>query len=135
MIARRIAAALLGLGLGLWLAGCSNSSNNGYQGWVEAELIFVGPDEVGRVETLAVREGDAVTQGAPVFTVDSELQQADLAMQQATLTNARLAYDRAQILLKTAAGTQRTVDDAEMKYVVVHLHRLLEPDVPLNSAA
>ena len=24
---------------------------------------------------------------------------------------------------------QRTVDDAEMKYVVVHLHRLLEPDI------
>lgn len=23
---------------------------------------------------------------------------------------------------------QRTVDDAEMRYVVVHLHRLLEPD-------
>jgi len=27
------------------------------------------------------------------------------------------------------ASAQRTVDDAEMKYVVVHLHRLLEPDV------
>jgi Domain of unknown function (DUF4170) len=24
---------------------------------------------------------------------------------------------------------QRTVDDAEMRYVVVHLHRLLEPDM------
>lgn len=24
---------------------------------------------------------------------------------------------------------QRTVDDAEMKYVVVHLHRLLQPDM------
>jgi hypothetical protein len=23
---------------------------------------------------------------------------------------------------------QRTVDDAEMRYVIVHLHRLLEPD-------
>jgi len=23
---------------------------------------------------------------------------------------------------------QRTVDDAEMKYVVVHIHKLLEPD-------
>ena len=23
---------------------------------------------------------------------------------------------------------QRTVDDAEMKYVIVHLHRLLDPD-------
>ena len=30
---------------------------------------------------------------------------------------------------------QRTVDDAEMKYVVVHLHRLLEPDAESGSAA
>ena len=30
---------------------------------------------------------------------------------------------------------QRTVDDAEMKYVVVHLHRLLEPDTEAASAA
>jgi hypothetical protein len=29
---------------------------------------------------------------------------------------------------------QRTVDDAEMKYVVVHLHRLLEPDEESLSA-
>lgn len=27
------------------------------------------------------------------------------------------------------ANAQRTVDDAEMKYVIVHLHRLLEPDL------
>ncbi|MBK5264563.1 MAG: DUF4170 domain-containing protein [Alphaproteobacteria bacterium] len=26
------------------------------------------------------------------------------------------------------AAAQRTVDDAEMKYVVVHLHRLLDPE-------
>lgn len=26
------------------------------------------------------------------------------------------------------AKAQQTVDDAEMKYVIVHLHRLLEPD-------
>lgn len=25
-------------------------------------------------------------------------------------------------------AAQRTVDDAEMRYVVVHLHRLLDPD-------
>ena len=29
---------------------------------------------------------------------------------------------------------QRTVDDAEMKYVVVHLHRLLEPEAEAASA-
>jgi hypothetical protein len=27
------------------------------------------------------------------------------------------------------ASAQRTVDDAEMKYVIVHLHRLLEPNL------
>ena len=27
------------------------------------------------------------------------------------------------------AAAQRTVDDAEMKYVIVHMHRLLEPDL------
>lgn len=31
------------------------------------------------------------------------------------------------------ANAQRTVDDAEMKYVVVHLHRLLEPDVEAKA--
>ncbi|MBA2920097.1 DUF4170 domain-containing protein [Sphingomonas sp. MAH-20] len=37
-------------------------------------------------------------------------------------------YKSAETAWRGAA--QRTVDDAEMKYVVVHLHRLLEPDVP-----
>ena len=27
------------------------------------------------------------------------------------------------------AAAQRSVDDAEMKYVIVHLHRLLEPEL------
>lgn len=30
------------------------------------------------------------------------------------------------------AKAQRTVDDAEMKYVIVLLHRLLEPDLPAS---
>jgi len=30
-------------------------------------------------------------------------------------------------------AAQRTVDDAQMKYVVVHLHRLLEPDIELKA--
>ena len=32
-------------------------------------------------------------------------------------------------------SAQRTVDDAEMRYVVVHLHRLLEPESPASPAA
>ena len=33
------------------------------------------------------------------------------------------------------AKAQRSVDDAEMKYVVVHLHRLLEPDFEAPAAS
>jgi hypothetical protein len=36
-------------------------------------------------------------------------------------------YAAAEDAWRSAA--QRTVDDAEMKYVVVHLHRLIEPDI------
>jgi hypothetical protein len=36
------------------------------------------------------------------------------------------SYAAAEEAWRSAA--QRTVDDAEMKYVVVHLHRLLEPE-------
>ncbi|MCX7865088.1 MAG: DUF4170 domain-containing protein [Novosphingobium sp.] len=37
-------------------------------------------------------------------------------------------YQTAELVWRGHA--QRTVDDAQMKYVIVHLHRLLEPDLP-----
>lgn len=37
--------------------------------------------------------------------------------------------DYASALDAWRSNAQRTVDDAEMKYVIVHLHRLLEPDL------
>jgi HlyD family secretion protein len=105
--------AVLVLASLLVLAGCDNNKPPAFQGWVEADLIFVAPDEVGRVETLSVREGDRVTVKAPLFTVDPDLQQADLEVQQAAVKNAQQAYDRAVTLLKTNAGTPKAVEDAE----------------------
>src|SRR5882724_9330252 len=98
---------------GLGLAGCNAARPPVLQGWVEADLIFIGPDEAGRIETLNVRQGDQVTLRAPLLTLDAELQQADLQVQEATLKNAQLAYDRAVTLVRTNAGTQRAVEDAE----------------------
>jgi HlyD family secretion protein len=106
----RVIAALSALLLGV---GCNGTQEPTYQGWMEAELIFVGPDEAGRIETLSVREGDQVEQGALLFVIDSDLQRADVAMQEAALQNAQIAFDRAQALLKTHSGTQRAFDDAE----------------------
>ena len=88
------------------------SKNPGYQGWVEADMIFVSPDESGRVTKLNVREGDEVKKGAPLYEVDDDLQKADLNQQNATLANAQQTYDRAASLSRTGSGTQANFDAA-----------------------
>jgi len=105
--------ALAWLAAAFVLAGCAPSNDGSYQGWVEAEQVFVSPHEVGRIEALKVREGDSVKTGDELFTLDDDLQVADLKQAEASLTNARQAFDRAQVLLKTASGTQKTYEDAE----------------------
>jgi HlyD family secretion protein len=97
----------------LTLAGCNNNNDHVLQGWVEAELIFVSPDEQGRIETLKVREGDRVQKGDVLFTVDDDLQKADVVVRNTAVVNAQQGYDRAKELLKAAAGTQKNYDDAE----------------------
>ncbi len=97
----------------LLLAACGRNGDLTVQGWIEAEFVFVGPDEQGRVETLSVREGDKVEKGQPVFTVDEDLQQADLHSAEAALANANQALMRAETLLKNKTGTQATFDQAQ----------------------
>ncbi|MCB4768214.1 HlyD family efflux transporter periplasmic adaptor subunit [Ancylobacter sp. Lp-2] len=77
------------LPLALLLAGCADSGPPRYQGYAEADLLFVGPDEAGRVITLKVDEGDRVTAGQPLFTIDPSLQQADVDAARASLEQAR----------------------------------------------
>jgi len=103
---------LLACLLALPLGGCGKKADTTFQGWIEANLIFVAPDEVGRVQTLSVREGDAIKKGEPLFTVDDDLQQADLAQIKASLVNAQQSYDRASSLAKTGSGTQKDLDQA-----------------------
>ena len=75
--------------LAFGLAACHGDRDPGYQGWVEADMIFVSPDEPGRVIKLNVREGDEVKVGDPLYSVDDDLQVADLNQNKATLANAQ----------------------------------------------
>jgi len=111
MTSSRTATMVLAtLALALSLAGCNDKRDPGYQGWVEADMIFVSPDESGRVTKLSVREGDEVKAGDALYSVDDDMQQADLNQNKATLANAQQSYDRALSLSKTGAGTQATLD-------------------------
>ena len=48
----------------------------------------------------------------PLYSVDDDLQQADLNQNKATLANAQQTFDRASSLSKTGSGTQANLDSA-----------------------
>jgi HlyD family secretion protein len=108
------------------IAGCGQADMQSFQGWIEANLIFVGPDENGRIEVQKVREGDRVTKGAPLFSLEADLQKADELAARAALENAQAAFKRAEQLIKTNTGTQKAYDDAQAM--------LREAEAKLNSA-
>jgi HlyD family secretion protein len=122
MTSSRTALRILALVLAAMLAGCDPPRDPGYQGWVEADMIFVSPDESGRVTKLSVREGDEVKAGMQLYAVDDDLQQADLNQNNATLANAQQSYDRAASLSKTGSGTQATLDAAVSALRVAEAH-------------
>jgi HlyD family secretion protein len=109
----RIATLLMVVAAAFALASCDRGNDMKLQGWVEADLIFVSPDEQGRVEIEKVREGDHVMKGELLFTLDADLQQADVVVREAAVTTAEQAFARAKQLLTTSSGTQKTYDDAE----------------------
>jgi HlyD family secretion protein len=88
------------------LAACEKTNDFTFQGWVEADMIYVGPDEAGRLDSLNVREGDSVETGSPLFAVDPELQQADVDTANATLAKAARAIRGGLETLVNAHGKQ-----------------------------
>ena len=104
--------ALIGAGLAAFIHFRSARMPVQFQGWVEADIVYVAPDEIGRVTTLSVREGSTVEVGSPLFTLDDDLQRAAVAENEATVINAKQAYDRADVLLTKAVGSQKDFDNA-----------------------
>src|SRR5579859_2787726 len=101
------AAVVIATGAIVIATAHTETRDTAFQGWVEANFVFIGADEIGRVEALAVREGDQIEAGAHLFTIDSDLQVAAVRQDEATLANAQQVFNRAQELLKTGTGTKK----------------------------
>jgi HlyD family secretion protein len=121
-----LSAKLLAVGALVLTTWRAQPGVTAFQGWVEGDFIFVGADEIGRVEKLSVREGDAVVEGAPLFTVDADLQQAAVRQDEASLTNAQQTFTRAQELFRSGSGTRKDFDNAQSM--------LSEAEAKLSSA-
>ncbi|WP_272699808.1 HlyD family secretion protein [Desulfovibrio sp. Fe33] len=60
----------------LLLAACSNEPANVFQGYVEGEYIHVAAGLGGTLQDLAVKRGQVVAAGAPLFTLERDYEQA-----------------------------------------------------------
>jgi len=78
--------ALAGLGA---LVGCEPTAPAGYPGYVEGEFVRVASPLSGTLATLATERGAQVAQGAPLFTLESEQEQAAVAEAQARVRAAQ----------------------------------------------
>ncbi|MGH6866344.1 MAG: HlyD family secretion protein [Methyloceanibacter sp.] len=99
---RRIVIAVAGVVvLGIALALMTHPANEAaeFPGYMEADLVLVGSEQGGRIDTLAIKEGDPAKQGDPIFTLESSEQEAAVAAAKSRLieAKARLADLKAEM--------------------------------------
>ncbi|TCM70064.1 HlyD family efflux transporter periplasmic adaptor subunit [Rhizobium sp. BK068] len=85
----------------------SDKSQRAYQGWVEADTLFIGADTSGRVVKLDVAEGQAIAPGSPLFSLDSQTEEAAVGAARASLA-------RLQAELELAEAKQKRPEEIDM---------------------
>ncbi len=78
-----------------------------FAGFVDAPVAAVAAQVAGRVESIPVREGDAVPKGALLAQIDAREREAQLAEARSTLEQARRALAEADANLRAARPTVR----------------------------
>ena len=94
-----IVAGLGAVAIALALFTLPANKEQEFAGYMEADLVLVGSEQGGRVETLSVEEGDHVKEGNPVFTLESSEQEASVEAAKARVAqaDAQLADAKAEL--------------------------------------
>lgn len=71
-----------------------------YQGWVEADTLFIGTETTGRLTKLDVAEGQAIEAGTPLFKLDSLSEEAAVSAARAALAQSQAALDLSEAAQK-----------------------------------
>ncbi|GIX16283.1 MAG: secretion protein HlyD [Rhodothalassiaceae bacterium] len=84
-----LAVLVAGGGYLAWRAGAEGEAGARWYGYIEGEPVDVAAAEAGFLSRLAVRRGERVRAGAPLFAIDGARLEAVLAARRAALTQAR----------------------------------------------
>ncbi len=88
IMARRTAAAMLLAALAFLAAGCGDGGDGSYQGYAEGEFVYVASKISGRLDELAVKRGDAVQPGKPLFVLEHQYEKDAVNQAEAQLQKA-----------------------------------------------
>jgi multidrug resistance efflux pump len=100
-------------------------------GTVEAVNITVSPELSGRVDAVYVSEGEMVSEGDPLFALESDLFTAQRERALAALTSAEASYD---VALQSRSSAQAASDSALVQYEMAVTTSRYE-DLPQRRAA
>ncbi len=120
---RALLCAICGLGL----AACTSKEPQAFAGFVDAPVAAVAAQVAGRVAAIPVREGDAVTKGQVLASLDARDREAQVALARANLQQAQRALAEAEANLRAVVPTvggagadiaraQATLDEAQLNY-------------------
>lgn len=127
VIGAAVAAALA-------LAGCERAGPGGFSGYVEGDLVFIGPTEAGRITALLVEEGAKVKTGQVLARVEDDLQTADrdaaaaqLREAEARLANARSPLQRPEEIAVLEASERRAAAALDLSRIELDRQKTLVP--------
>jgi HlyD family secretion protein len=109
---RQPGRAAWALMLVLLLNGCSDPSQDRFQGYVEGEFVYVASPLAGQLETLSVQRGQQVTAGQPLFALDETAERAGLDQARAALVLSEAEFARQEKLLRMGPAAQQDYDRA-----------------------
>jgi HlyD family secretion protein len=105
-IAQQLAALVIALAA---LAACTPSQTPAsHQGYVEAEFIHVAAPVAGRLDSLAVSRGQQVAADAPLFRLESKLEQA-------AVEETQLKLKAAEARIENLLGARRRPEIAALE--------------------
>ncbi|MDJ0932733.1 HlyD family efflux transporter periplasmic adaptor subunit [Breoghania sp.] len=118
---KRIVLLLVILGFAIgggyyWFTSSPRDDQTDWQGWVEADSLFIGPEVTGRLIALALKRGDHVEAGASLFTVEDDVAQAQVS---AGLSEAEAPRQRAQeidVLLAQEKAAKTALEESKLEF-------------------
>jgi HlyD family secretion protein len=115
----RLAIILVILGLAgaaawLTLRSGGDGREGGFLGYIEGDLLYIGPNEGERIATLSVEAGSVVNKGDPLFTMATPLldrQRAEaaarIAQMDAQVDNLQASVNRPEQVAVLEAAVER----------------------------